>query len=135
MTFDLARPDGFEEDTWGVIAAHADRLERARQAGDLELMIGTAKDLVETIAKATVTVAGEVVASNAKLPRLLSDAHEAFGRGAAAAAPLRDVAQGAKSAIAQLPELRNRLDTGHGRLLVAGVEEDSSRDNVPGHNS
>jgi len=29
--------------------------------------------------------------------------------------------------IAQLPELRNRLGTGHGRLLVAGIEEEDAR--------
>lgn len=131
MTLDLVRPEGLEEDTWGAITAHADRLERAQQAGDLELMIGTAKDLVETIAKAAVTLQGDVVESNAQLPGLLSRAHEAFdrqpGRGAAGTGPLKLVAQGAKSAIAQLPELRNRLGTGHGRLLVAGVEEEDAR--------
>lgn len=80
MIFDLVQPDGLEEDTWVAITDHTDRLERARQAGDLELMIGTAKDLVETIAKAAVTLQGEVVASNAKLPCLITDAHRAFER-------------------------------------------------------
>ncbi|HEX3679327.1 MAG TPA: abortive infection family protein [Galbitalea sp.] len=95
-------------------------------------MIGTAKDLVETIAKAAVTVhTGEVEPSNPDLPALLTRAHRAFdrlpGRGAAEMEPLKSVAQGAKSAIAKLPELRNQLGTGHGRLLVAGVEEEDAR--------
>jgi hypothetical protein len=101
MTFALVRPEGLENTTWAAITEHVDRLNAARERNDLAQMIGTAKDVVETIAKAVVTLhSGTVVPSNAKLPVLLANAHEGLdrapGHGASAQPPLREVAQGAK---------------------------------------
>ena len=128
MTTMLDRPGDLGADHWSAIEAHANRLERARRDGDLTLVIGSAKDLVETIAKIVLELSGEVAASNADLPGLLAKAHLALdrlpGQGAAVETPVRNIAQGAKTIISQLPELRNRFGTGHGRVLTPQVDEE-----------
>jgi hypothetical protein len=91
-------------------------------------MIGSAKDLIETIAKIILELSGDVAPSNAELPGLLTKAHVALdrqpGHGAAAEVPIRNIAQGAKSIASQLPELRNRFGTGHGRVLPPEIDEE-----------
>lgn len=130
MMFSLDRPDGLENVTWDAIQAHVDRLQRAQRDHDLELMIGSAKELVETVAKVVLESSGEVIANNAELPALLTKAHTALDRlprqGAAAEPPLRNIAQGAKTIVSQLPELRNRLGTGHGRVLRPEIDEEDA---------
>jgi hypothetical protein len=59
MTTMLDRPADLGADHWSAIEAHADRLERARRDGDLTLVIGSAKDLVEAIAKIVLKLSGE----------------------------------------------------------------------------
>lgn len=128
MTTTLIRPDGLEEATWTAIQDHVDRLKRARRDNDLGQMVGSAKDLVETVAKIVLDAQGETVASDTKLPQVLTRAHEVLGRrpgrGPAADPPVRDLAQGAKTIVAQLPDLRNRFGTGHGRILTPEVDEE-----------
>jgi hypothetical protein len=123
----LSRPAELGTDHWSAIEAHADRVERARRDGDLVLVIGSAKDLAETIAKIVLELNGEIVPSNAQLPDLLTRVHIALdrqpGQGAAADPPVRNIVQGAKTVISQLPELRNRFGTGHGRVLTPQVDE------------
>lgn len=130
MTFAVDRPAGLEDVIWGAVQAHLDRLERARRDNDLELMIGSSKELVETITKIVLESVGEVVASNTELSGLLTKAHRALDRlpshGAAAEPPLRTIAQGAKTIITQLPELRNRLGTGHGRVIRPEVDDEDA---------
>jgi hypothetical protein len=128
MTTMLNKPAELSADHWSAIAAHADRLERARRDSDLNLVIGSAKDLVETIAKIVLELNGEVVPSNADLSALLTKTHIALdrqpGKGTAEEPTVRVMAQGAKTIVSQLPELRNRLGTGHGRVLTAQVDEE-----------
>lgn len=128
MTSMLNRPAELSAEHWGTIESYADRLERAQRDGDLALVIGSAKDLIETIAKIVLELSGEVVPSNAQLPDLLTKAHTAIdrqpGQGAAADPPIRNIAQGAKTIISQLPELRNRFGTGHGRVLTPQVDDE-----------
>ena len=38
--------------------------------------------------------------------------------------PVRNIAQGAKTIISQLPELRNRFGTGHGRVLTPEIDDE-----------
>jgi Abortive infection C-terminus len=124
----LARPDGLDSKSWEAIESQVDRLLRAERDRDLSLMIGSAKDLVETVAKIVLELSGEVAPSDAELPGLLTKAHSALdrqpGQGAASDTPVRNIAQGAKSIISQLPELRNRFGTGHGRVLPVEMEEE-----------
>lgn len=124
----LNRPAELGADHWRTITGHADRLERAGRDGDLSLVVGSAKDLVETIAKIVLELSGEVAPSNAQLPELLSKVHAAIdrqpGQGAAADPSVRNVVQGAKTIVSQLPELRNRFGTGHGRVLTPEIDDE-----------
>lgn len=99
----LVRPDDLDIKSWEAIEGQADRLQRAQRDGDPSLMIGSAKDLVETVAKIVLELSGEVAPSNAELPGLLTKAHSALdrqpGQGAASDTPVRNIAQGAKSII------------------------------------
>lgn len=128
MTMNLARPAGLEDVTWAAIEAHTRRLDRARRDDDLPLVIGTAKELVETIAKVVLDAHGQTVASNADLNAVLTSVHKVLdrlpARGAASDPPIRDIVQGAKTIIAQLPELRNRFGTGHGRVVSPQVDQE-----------
>lgn len=130
MTINLQRPLGLENDTWAAVEEHIGRLQRAEGAGDRALVIGSAKDLVETIAKIVLDSHGETVPSNADLPSTLTKAHAALGRlpgqGPASTPPIQNIAQGAKTIVAQLPELRNRLGTGHGRVLSPELDDEIS---------
>lgn len=109
-----------------AIESHVDRIERAERDGDLPLMIGSAKDLVESVSKIVLELNGEVAPSNADLPGLIAAAQAALdrqpGKGGASEAHMRNIAQGAKSIVSQLPEVRNRFGTGHGRVLVPEME-------------
>lgn len=128
MTMNLARPDGLEDETWRAIDEHTGRLDRALRDNDLPLVVGTAKELVETIAKVVLDAHGQTVASNADLNAVLTSVHKVLdrlpARGAAANPPIRDIVQGAKTIIAQLPELRNRFGTGHGRVISPQVDQE-----------
>jgi len=61
-------------------------------------------------------------------PSLLTKAHLALdrlpGKGAAVETPVRNIAQGAKTTISQLPVLRNRFGTGHGRVLTPKADQE-----------
>jgi Abortive infection C-terminus len=128
MPLMLKRPGSLDEDSWVAIDGHAGRLERAQRDDDLSLVIGSAKDLVETIAKIVLELSGDVTPSNADLPGLLTKTHAALdrqpGQGAATQPPLRTIVQGAKTIVSQLPELRNRFGTGHGRVVTPEVDEE-----------
>lgn len=61
-------------------------------------------------------------------PGVLSSAHAALdrqpGKGLAADARIRNIAQGAKTVASQLPELRNKWGTGHGRAVAPEVADE-----------
>lgn len=118
---EFQRPDGLDDPSWAAIEAHRQRLQRAERDHDLALIVGTAKELVEAVAKVTLDVRGETVGSSADFSEVINRAHAALdrqpGHGLASDAPTRDVAQAGKTMALKLGELRNQLGTGHGRVL------------------
>lgn len=48
---EFARPYGVSEEHWAAIALHADRLSGAMGGPDRSLVVGSAKELVESVAK------------------------------------------------------------------------------------
>lgn len=124
----IERPEGLSDSAWAALEACRNRLERAERDEDWPLVVGSAKELVETIAKVVLDERGETVASGAELPSLISRAHVALerqpGRGLAAEPPVRNIAQGARTIAQQLPELRNRYGTGHGRASTPELAEE-----------
>jgi hypothetical protein len=126
--FRLERPDGLDAAAWAAIEQVLARLNTAIGAGDLELVIGCAKELAESVAKVVLVARGTTVASGATFPDVLSSAHVALdrqpGNGLAADAQIRNIAQGAKTVASQLPELRNKYGTGHGRAVAPEVADE-----------
>jgi len=125
---DLDRPDGLEDAAWAAIDEPLQRLNRALAEDDQSLVVGTCKDLAEALAKVVLAARGETTASNEDFPKLVTQAQVALkrqpGRGLASDAQIRDVAQAAQKVINNLPTLRNRFGTGHGRALVPEVAEE-----------
>jgi hypothetical protein len=128
MDLTLQRPEGLDDANWRSIEDCVGRLQRASLSPDWPLMIGSAKELAEALARIVLEARGETVESKAELPRLLTRAHLVLDRqpgvGLASDSPVREVAQGLKTMIAQLPELRNRYGTGHGRAVSPDVVEE-----------
>lgn len=126
--FKLERPGGLDDRTWKAIGDLVARLNSAIAARDLELVVGCAKELAEAVAKIVLVARGVPVASAARFPDVLTSAHAALdrqpGRGLASDVQVRNIAQGAKSVASQLPELRNKYGTGHGRSVAPEVAEE-----------
>lgn len=104
------------------------RLERAQEAGDQSLTIGSAKELVECVAKLVVAARGGTSATSADFGTLLTEAHRALdrqpGRGLAEDEPARSLAQGAKQLVSSLGHVRNAVGTGHGRVTEPDVADE-----------
>lgn len=128
MDVELTKPEGLDETAWQAIDQCQQRMETALASGDQSLVIGAAKDLVEATARVVLGERGDTVASGEKLPTILNRAHNALDRqpgvGLAADTTIRNIAQGAKSIAAQLPELRNRYGTGHGRASAPEIADE-----------
>lgn len=134
MELELQRPEGVDDDAWKSIEEAVARLRRALDDSDSPLVIGSAKELLETAARVILDARGETVASNVPLPTVLSRAHLAIdrqpGHGLAQDDAVRNIAQGAKTIASQLPELRNRYGTGHGRVALPDIGEELVRVSV-----
>jgi hypothetical protein len=124
----LSRPAGLDDANWSSIEDGLGRLQRASLTPDWPLMIGSAKELAEAVARIVLEARGETAESRAELPRLLTRAHIILDRqpgvGLANQSPIMQVAQGLKTMVAQLPELRNQYGTRHGRAVRPEVVEE-----------
>lgn len=121
---DLPRPDGLGENEWAALEEAADRLDRARTADDFPLVIGCAKDLCESVARVVINERGGVAPGD-DMTDLVHTAHKVLefqpGEGVANDAETRKIAQGLKTMVFGLAEMRNRHGTGHGRATPSGV--------------
>lgn len=113
----LPRPIGLPDDQWKAICEAHERLMRAREVGDVPLIIGCAKELCESVAKVVVTQRGGV--PPAQMSKLIARAHSLLefqpGEGLATDGATRQLAQGLKDIVLGLSEMRNKFGTGHGR--------------------
>lgn len=128
MDLELPRPAGLDEPTWASIESYRVRLDKAIQDKDHPLVIGTAKELVEATAKVVLDARGQTVPSNEDFSSVVGRAHVFLdrqpGQGLAKDVPIRNVAQGARTIVNQLPEIRNKYGTGHGRQVQPEVAEE-----------
>jgi hypothetical protein len=131
MMFDLTRPGCVDDDEWQALSALDERLSRALRDHDAELMLGTAKELCEAVAKVTCQQRGEPFTPLADMPELIKQAHRLIDRlpaaGGAAGSAVRNVAQTAMTLAKQLNELRNQAGSGHGRPTPTGLDEIDGR--------
>lgn len=128
LDLNLDRPTGIQDSSWKAINANVERLHRAIEAEDRYQAVGVAKELVESVAKSVLAVRGEAVSMTIKFSNLIDKAHAALerqpGAGLTRADPLRRLAQGAKSIVTQLAEIRNTYGSGHGRAEEPEVTEE-----------
>jgi len=128
IDFRLERPDGLSDEHWNAISAYSERLGRAVASNDLPLCIGTAKELVEAVAKVVLEARGKAVTNKADFTDVLTQAHVQLdrqpGAGLSTEPPVRDIAQGVKKIASQLGVLRNAYGTGHGRPYDPEVEQE-----------
>lgn len=115
------------DEQWAAIEDAAWRLVDARVRGDRRLAIGSAKELVESVAKCVLISRGDEVRST-KFGNLITDAHKSLdaqpGEGTAAAEPLRSMADSAKKLAMSVNALRSTHGTGHGTGALTPVDED-----------
>jgi hypothetical protein len=102
-----------------------ERVERASGAGDVEQIIGTSKELVETVAKAAINALGRTYGSNAEMSTLAHETLVALGMhptGLSDRPSLRKLASALASTVNALAELRNSDGTGHGRAVPSNLD-------------
>jgi hypothetical protein len=121
----LRRPQGLGDAEWEGVRDAEERLLTAKAAGDFSLVVGSAKELCEAVAKVVIGGRGGVAGAAAKLPEVIGIAHGLLdfqpGQGLATEPEARRIAQGLKSIVLGLGEMRNRHGTGHGRAVPSGI--------------
>jgi hypothetical protein len=116
--FDLERSTVLSQEQWDAVQEHLQRIGRARGARDWAQGVGSAKELVESVARISLEVRGVGVSNAVKFPALIHEAHEVLERPDAeefaSDLPTRTIVKQAKAAVTQLAELRKAVGTGHG---------------------
>jgi Abortive infection C-terminus len=126
--WEIARPEGLNPEEWRAITEATARVVVARSRSDMSAVIGSAKEMCETVARVILSQRGPNLGSKAKFSELITEAHRAVerqpGEGLATDPPVRDVARGAKTIVLALMPLRNDKGTGHGRALPPDVVDE-----------
>jgi hypothetical protein len=123
----LPRPDGLGQAELGAIAEAETRLYDAQNTmpPDLRLVVGSAKELCETVAKIVIAERGNIYGGNDDMAALITKAHKVLasqpGEGLASDPATQKIAQGLKSIVLGLADLRNSVGTGHGRSTVPDI--------------
>ncbi|WP_165963948.1 abortive infection family protein [Actinomadura sp. KC216] len=124
----LERPTGIKDEAWQAIAATQRRLGAALDAQDRPLAVGTAKELVEAIAKTVMSTRGQAAGALMDYDKCVTEAHKALNRlpgpDLSDDQTLRQLVQSAKGIATQLSAIRNAYGTGHGRSEQPPVNEE-----------
>ena len=124
----LPRPQGLQHDQWQAVEDAYDRLATAVATDDRPLVVGSAKELVECVARVTLVAYGRVVPDGDEYAKVLGSAHQviehAIGPDVPGNHPVRQIPEAAKKMAGQLRELRNRYGTGHGRATVHDITDE-----------
>ncbi|WP_159107580.1 abortive infection family protein [Streptomyces rubrogriseus] len=124
----LPRAEWLQQESWQAIADHHGRLGSAIAANDRPLVVGSAKELVECVARVVLVSHGRVTGDKDEYDKVLGQAHavveHAAEYGLPSNDPLRQIPNAAKKMASQLRELRNRFGTGHGRPVVHEITDE-----------
>jgi hypothetical protein len=116
--FELERSTVLSPEQWDAVQEHLQRIERARATRDWAQGVGSAKEMVESVARIALEVRGVGVSNSVKFPALIHEAHGVLERPDAeefaSDLPTRTIIKQAKGAVTQLAELRTAVGTGHG---------------------
>ena len=133
MTFyEINVPSELDDEHRAAMSAHIERLDAARDRGDLSGVVGCAKELAESIARVVLDVRGQVLSDSSDFASIITAAHKAVGRQpgeglAGSDESVRKMAQSAKGLVTELAQLRNAVGTGHGRATLPPVVEEQAR--------
>jgi hypothetical protein len=126
--FELERSSHLADEQWLVIETHLRRIHGSRIARDWSQGVGSAKELVESVARVVLAARGETVGNSTKFPELVHAAHQVLERprGADLAddEPSRQVVKQAKAIASTLAQLRNGFGTGHGPAAPQETREE-----------
>lgn len=119
----------------GGRAALDEQLARLRRnIDDPAMLLGVAKELIESAAKFVLEEAGRPAHPKLPLPGLIDQSFELLGfvkpvsqSAAPGADYVAEIYKGIRKIIIAVNELRNVAGTGHGRTLPTGVSEDMAR--------
>lgn len=116
--FDLDRSTVLSQEQWDAVTEHLGRIGRARRDRDWAQGVGSAKELVESVARIALEAGGVVVSNSTNFPNLIHEAHGVLERPKAeeltSDVPTRTIVRQAKSAVSELATLRSAVGTGHG---------------------
>lgn len=122
---ELNRPTALDETEWLALVQLVDRIARALTQADWALVVGSTKELCETVAKQVLEARGELVSNKEHYEALLTKAHRLLERqpgvGLAADPPIRDIATAVKRIAIEVGTLRRTHGTGHGRVVAPDV--------------
>jgi hypothetical protein len=118
---ELSRPVSLGDAEWSAVLQLVDRILRAHSDRDWSLVIGSAKELCEAVAKQVVEARGEVIPRSVSYDSILTMAHRLLdrqpGEGLAADPPVRDLTTATKRIAIEVGRLRSTHGTGHGRVV------------------
>lgn len=112
-----------------AIEEEVSRLTRATEADDASAIVGSVKDLVETVCKAIIDSLGQTYPSSPALPELGRRTLSALGlhpSGLQGRPSLRNLASAFVTALNSLASLRNSDGTGHGRAEPSDLDSSSA---------
>ncbi len=123
----LRRPAHLDDGHWSEIENLETRLKGAYEANDRALVIGTAKDLIEAVAKIVLENRGALGGGNVKFPKLIIQAHGALeaesGDGLTTdphvlriSTAVMTIADELMKITKEVFKLRNKYGSGHGRV-------------------
>ncbi|MCZ7430154.1 abortive infection family protein [Streptomyces sp. WMMC1477] len=128
MQESLPRAQWLQEENWRAVCDHHRRLATAVEADDRPQIVGSAKELVECVARVVLAADGRVTSDNDDYSKVLNQAHKVIehvvGSDVPANDPLRQVPGQAKKMATQLAEMRNRFGTGHGRAVLHPITDE-----------
>lgn len=126
MNTELAKPDHLDPATWVAIEQHRARFAAAYSSTDKSWALGSAKELVESVARAVCDAKGVVVASGDDFNTAVNSAHVALARqpgpDVSMTPEILSIAGQAKKMILNLRSIRNDFGTGHGRANVVQID-------------
>src|SRR5258708_742243 len=128
MTFELRRPDHLDDACWEAIQSYRSRFETASRLNDRPGVVGTAKDLIECIARSVLLATGVTLGDNAKFSSLIYEAQKALKRQAGSdigqSEEIRAIANAAQAIATSISPLRNQVGSGHGRSRLADIDDE-----------
>jgi hypothetical protein len=122
----LTKPDHLDPGTWAAVEQHRGRFAAAYSSPDKSWALGSAKELVESVARAVCDAKGIVVASGDDFNAAVNAAHVALGRqpgpDVSMTPEILSIAGQAKKMVLNLRGVRNDFGTGHGRATVVQID-------------